>query len=231
RVPGIFAVVSGPLSDRIGHMLSGVSAPVAVKIFGPDLDQLRQIGQQVQAIAKTIPGLEDCKLDQTSALPQWRLEADRDRALAYGLTAGALNEQLSVLLGGRQVAELREGQRRVALVTRLPVEWRDTPEKLAALPVETPDGRRVALSQVAEVREAKGPNVIFRENAQRRFALAIKPTASDVAALVQRLRDEVAARVALPEGYFISFEGEFAAQQEATRRIALFSLAVLGAIF
>ena len=79
-MPGIFSVVSGPLADRIGHMLSGVSAPVAVKIFGPDLDKLRQIGIEVQTVAKTIPGFEDCKLDQQSSIPQLRIEADRDRA-------------------------------------------------------------------------------------------------------------------------------------------------------
>lgn len=230
-VPGVFAVVSGPLADRIGHMMSGVSAPVAIKIFGPDLEKLRQLGTQVQSIAKTIPGLEDCKLDQTSSLPQLRIEADRERAQAYGIAPGALNEQLSTLLGGRQVAELREGQRRVALVTRLPQEWRDAPEKLASLTVEAPDGRRLALSQVAEVREAKGPNVIFREDGQRRFALAIKPTAPDVTGLVTQLREQVLAQVKLPEGYFISFEGEFEAQQEATRRILLFSAAAFLAIF
>mgnify|MGYP000648685799 CR=1 FL=1 len=109
-VPGVFAVVSGPLADRIGHMLSGVSAPVAVKIFGPDLDKLRQLGIEVQAVAKTIPGFEDAKLDQQSSIPQLRIEADRDRAAAYGIAPGHLNEQLSALIGGKEVAELRDGQ-------------------------------------------------------------------------------------------------------------------------
>ncbi len=229
-VPGVFAVVSGPLADRIGHMMSGVSAPVAIKIFGPDLDKLRQLGIEIQTIAKTIPGFEDCKLDQTSSIPQLRIEADRDRAKAYGIAPGKLNEQLSALIGGKEVAELREGQRRVSLVMRLPVEWRDSPDKIAELPMEAGEGQRIPLSLVADVREAKGPNVIFRENAQRRFALAIKPTVQDVTNLVVKLRDEVTEKVKMPEGYFITFEGEFQAQKEATQRIAIFTLVVLAVI-
>ena len=229
-VPGVFAVVGGPLADRIGHMMSGVSAPVAVKIFGPDLDKLRQIGIEIQTVAKSIPGFEDCKLDQTSSIPQLRIEADRDRAKAYGIAPGHLNEQLADLIGGKEVSELREGQRSVNLVTRLPIEWRDSPDKIANLPIETNSGQRVPLSLVAEVREAKGPNVIFRENSQRRFALAIKPSVRDVSNLVVKLRDEVTAKVKMPEGYFVTFEGEFQAQKEATQRIAVFTLVIIAVI-
>jgi CzcA family heavy metal efflux pump len=229
-VPGVFAVVGGPLADRIGHMLSGVSAPVAVKIFGPDLEKLRELGIEVQKVAKTIPGFEDTKLDQTSSIPQLRIEADRDRAQAYGIAPGHLNDQLSALIGGKDVAELREGQRAINLVTRLPLEWRDSPEKISQLPIELDNGQRVPLSLVADVREAKGPNVIFRENSQRRFALAIKPTVRDVSNLVVQLQEEVAAKVKLPEGYFLTFEGEFQAQQDATQRIAIFTAVILAVI-
>jgi CzcA family heavy metal efflux pump len=230
-VPGVFAIVSGPLADRIGHMMSGVSAPVAVKVFGPDLDKLRQIGIEIQTIARGIPGFEDCKLDQTSSIPQLRIEADRDRAQAYGVAPGHLNQQLSALIGGKEVAELRDGQRRVNLVIRLPVEWRDSPDKIAELLVETRDGQRIPLSLVADVHEARGPNVIFRENSQRRFALGIKPSVRDVSNLVVRLKQEVGDKVTLPEGYFITFEGEFQAQEEATQRIVIFSAIVFVAVF
>ena len=226
-VPGVFAVVGGPLADRIGHMLSGVSAPVAVKIFGPDLEELKKIGVEIQSICKTIPGFEDAKLDVQSSIPQLRIEADRDRARAYGIAPGHLNEQLSALIGGKEVAELREGQRAVNLVTRLPLEWRDSPERISQIPIEMSNGQLVPLSLVADVREAKGPNVIFREDSQRRYALAIKPTVRDVSTLVERLKTEVTAKVKLPEGYFVKFEGEFQAQKDATQRIALFTGVIL----
>ncbi len=226
-VPGVFAVVGGPLADRIGHMLRGVSAPVAVKIFGPDLEELRKLGIQIQSICKTIPGFEDAKLDVQSSIPQLRIEADRDRARAYGIAPGHLNEQLSALIGGKEISELRDGQRTVNLVTRLPLEWRDSPERISQIPIEMGNGQRVPLSLVADVREAKGPNVIFREDSQRRFALAIKPSVGNVSALVGRLKDEVTAKVKLPAGYFVKFEGEFQAQQDATERIALFTAIIL----
>ncbi len=221
RIPGAFAVVSGPLADRIGHMLSGVAAPVAVKIFGPDLAELRRVGEQVQAIARAIPGFEKARLDAQADIPQLRIEADRERAAAYGLTPGALNDLLSTLVGGQEVAELREGQRTVPLVLRLPETWRASPDRLRELLIETPLGPRIPLSAVADVRDARGPNVIFRENSQRRITLAIQPTGRDVGASVELLRAAVAEKVALPEGYFVTYEGEFEAQRDATRRIAI----------
>ncbi len=229
-VPGTFAAISGPLSDRIGHMMSGVAAPVAVKIFGPDLDTLRRLGTEVHGLAKALPGFEDARLDQQSTIPQLRIEADRERATAYGVVPGELNSQLSALLGGRQVAELREGQRAINLVLRLPQEWRDSAERIASLPIEVAGGQRIPLEAVAEVREAKGPNVIFRENAQRRFTIAIKPTVRDVGARVAELAEKVTQQVKLPPGYFITYEGEFQAQKEASRRILLLSGVVFGVI-
>jgi Cu/Ag efflux pump CusA len=225
-IPGVFAVVGGPLADRIGHMMSGVSAPVAIKIFGPDLDTLRDIGTQIQTLAKTIPGFEDAKLDQQSLIPQLRIEPDRERCAGYGIAPGDLNTRLSTLIGGKEIAELREGQRAINLVLRLPQDWRDSPERIAQLPIQADGGRYFPLEAVADVREAKGPNVIFRENGQRRFTIAIKPSVRDVGTLVNKLQSEVSAKVQLPEGYFVTYEGEFQAQREATWRIAILSLAV-----
>jgi CzcA family heavy metal efflux pump len=222
KVPGTFSVVSGPLAHYVSHMLSGVSAPVVVKVFGPDLDTLRKIGTDIQSVAKSIPGLEDAKLDQQSSIPQLRIEPDRDRAAAYGFSAGNITDQMATLLGGTEVAELREGARSVSLIVRLDEKWKDTPDTLAQIPVANEEGQNVPLSLVADVREAKGPNVIGREASQRRFVVAIKPTERDIAGMVTKLKEEVTAKVKLPEGYFLSYEGDFQAQQEATRRITLF---------
>ncbi|WP_411826727.1 efflux RND transporter permease subunit [Luteolibacter sp. AS25] len=230
-VPGVFAVVSGPLADRIGHMMSGVSAPVAVKVFGPDLEKIREIGIEIQNVAQTIPGFEDAKLDQASTIPQLRISPNRDRSLAYGVSPGKLNNQLSALLAGQEVAELFSGQQSINLVTRLPLEWRNSPQKIAALPIQVSEEQWIPLSQIADVREAKGPNVIFRENAQRRFAIAIKPDVRDVSTLAKEFEEKVRETVKLPQGYTLSFEGEFEAQRAATLRIAVFSSIVFIVIF
>ncbi|MCB1234185.1 MAG: efflux RND transporter permease subunit, partial [Verrucomicrobiae bacterium] len=226
-IPGTFTAMSGPLADRIGHMLSGVSAKVAIKVFGPRLDEIQRLGAEIQAIARTLPGFENARAEQQAPIPQLRIEIDRDRALAYGVTPGHLNDELSALLGGETVAELYEGQRTVDLVLRLPPAWRESPERLGQMTIDTRSGLRVPLNLVAEIRDAKGPNVIMRENTQRRFVVSVNPTARGLGALVERLRAEVAEKVTVPPGYFISYEGEFQAQEAAARRIALLSAAVL----
>jgi len=226
-VPGTFTAIAGPLGHRIAHLLSGVTAPVAVKIFGPDLDVVASIGREVQAVAKTIPGLEDAKLDQQSPIPQLRIEVDRERALVHGVTPGEVNSVLSALLGGDSVAQLRDGTRTVDLSIRLPQEWRERPDKLGDLPIETKSGRRVPLGLVADIREAKGPNAIFRENTQRRFIVSIKPGERDAGALVRKLQEKVSSQVKVPQGVFISYEGEFQAEQAAAARIALLFAVVL----
>jgi Cu/Ag efflux pump CusA len=225
-IPGTFVNVGQPIGHRLSHMLSGVSAKIAVKVFGPELDRLRTIGGEIEKIARTSPGLTDVFLEKQVPIPQLKIEINRERALAYGVSPGALNAQLATLLGGQTLAELRTGQRTMDLVLRLPPEWRDSPEKLAELLIETGDGRRVPLRLVADVREATGPNVINRENTQRRIVVGANTTERDLESLVHRLQDEVRAKVKLPEGYFISYEGEFKAQQAAAHRIALFSVLV-----
>jgi len=225
-IPGTFSALSTPLADRIGHMLSGVSAKVAIKIYGPDLAELRRLGNQVTQIARAIPGLEEARAEQQALIPQLRIEVDRDRALAYGVTPGKLNTQLAALMGGEAVAEIYEGQRVYDLVVRLPAPWRESPERLANLYIDTQSGQRVPLSSVADIRQAKGPNTILRENTLRRFVVSINPTVSDLNQAVESLQAAVAQQLELPQGYTVSFEGEYQAQQEA-RRIILIMCALI----
>ena len=229
-VPGTFSVLSGPLSHRISHLLSGVTAPVAVKIFGPDLDSITAVGAKVQAIARTTPGLEDAKLDQQAPIPQLRIELDRERALAHGVSPGELNSELATLLGGSAVAQLRENQKTVDLAIRLPEEWRSDPEKIRELPIHTKTGRNIPLKLVADVREASGPSSVHRENTQRRYVVSITPTQRDAGELVRQLQEKVTAQLKIPEGVFISYEGEFQAEQAAARRIAILFAGVLAII-
>lgn len=226
-LPGTFSALSGPLADRIGHMLSGVSAKVAVKVYGPDLDELRKIGTDIADIARSIPGLEEARVEQQAPIPQLRIEVDRKRALAYGITPGDLNEQLAALMGGEAVTEIYEGQRVYDLVVRLPLEWRESPNRLAKLYIDTQSGQRVPLSYVANIRQATGPNTILRENTVRRFVVSINPTVSDLNSVVEQLQAEVDERITLPTGYTIAFEGEYQAQQEARRTIFIMSCIIM----
>jgi CzcA family heavy metal efflux pump len=220
-VPGTFSIISGPLSHRISHLLSGVTSPVAVKIFGPDLATITHLGEQVQKVAKSIPGLEDAKLDMQAQIPQLRIELDRDRALAHGVSPGELNAELSTLLGGSNIAQLRENQRVIDLAIRLPENWRGDAETIRNLPIHTVTGDHIPLKLVAHVREAAGPSSVFRENTQRRYVVSIKPSERDAGALVKQLEEKVRNSITLPEGYFLSYEGDFRAEQAASKRIAI----------
>lgn len=226
-VPGTFSIISGPLSHRISHLLSGVTSPVAVKIFGPDLATITHIGEQVQKVSKTIPGLEDAKLDMQAQIPQLRIELDRERALAHGVSPGELNAELSTLLGGSIVSQLRENQRVIDLAIRLPENWRSDAETIRNLPIHTVTGDHIPLKLVADVREAAGPSSVYRENTQRRYVVSIKPNERDAGALVKHLEEKVRATVTLPEGYFISYEGDFRAEQAAAKRIAILFTGIL----
>ena len=229
-IPGTFVNVGQPISHRLSHMLSGVSAKIAVKIFGPDLSVLREKGAQVRDLAKLVPGLTDVNLEAQVPIPQIKIEINRERALAYGVQPGALNEQVSTLLGGKTLAELREGQRTIDLVMRLPESWRDSAEKIGELLIETNDGQRIPLRLVAEIREGKGPNVINRENTQRRIVIGANTSDRNLESLVQQWQSLVQEKVILPEGYFLRFEGEFQAQQAAAKRIIFYFSLVLTAV-
>jgi len=208
-------------------MLSGISAKVAIKVFGEDLDTLRSIGQSIATLAKEIPGLENARVEQQAPIMQLQIRIDRERALAYGVTPGRLNQQLSGMIGGIRVEQLFEGPRTIDLMVRLPEAWREDPQQLENLYIQAENGSQIPLRMVATVGHGKGPNVIQRENTQRRFVVSINPTRRDLQSLVTRLQDRVAREIKLPEGYYIRYEGEFQAQQEASRRIFLFSGIIL----
>ena len=226
-LPGTFSAMSGPLADRIGHMLSGVSSKVAVKIFGPDLDELRRLGNEVADVARGIPGMEEATVEQQASVPQLRIEPKIDRAAAYAVTPAALTEELSALIGGEKVAEIYEGVRVYDLVVRLPKEWRENPDRLKDLYIDTTADTLVPLDSVAHIRMASGPNTIKRENLRRRFVVGVNPSNPDLIAAVDQLKTEVAEKVKLPEGYSISYEGEYVAQKEASQTIALSSALII----
>lgn len=226
-IPGTFSAMNGPLSDRVGHMLSGVSAKIAVKTYGPELPELRRIGEQITAIAHTIPALKEARMEQQATVPQLRIEVDRRRALAYGITPGRLNEELAALLGGEKLTQVYEDDRKYDLALRLPPAWRENPERLKTLHFHTQSGQRIPLGYIADVRRAGGPNVIKREHNRRRLVVSANPLTGDLTTAVETLRRKVAEQVKLPPGYDLSYEGEYLARQDATRNIILSSTLLL----
>ncbi|KQP61619.1 efflux RND transporter permease subunit [Methylobacterium sp. Leaf108] len=221
--------VGQPISHRLDHMLSGVRAELALKVFGEDLDALRRIAEDLRARMAAIPGLVDLQVERQVLIPQLEIRVDYTRAALYGVQPAAVVEQLSRLSNGRVVSTVADGVRRFDVVLRLPERVRTT-QGLGDLLIETPSGW-VPARQVADVRETDGPNQILRENGRRRLVVQANTDGrSDMASVVAAIRRAVA-EAGLPPGIEARLEGTFQAQEEASRTIGLLSLLSLGLVF
>lgn len=221
--------IGQPISHRLDHMLSGVRAQIAVKIFGDDLDQLRRTAADLEPALAGIPGLVDLQVEKQVLIPQLQVKPDYERAALYGVTPSAVTDALEHLVSGRVLSQIIDGNRRFDVVLRLDDKDR-TVEGLRNALVVTPSGY-VPLKQLAEVEEKKGPNEILRENQRRRLVIfANSDGVRDMASIVADIRD-VVGRSDLPAGTSVRLEGQFQAQEEATRAIALLSLVSLLLIF
>ena len=221
--------VGQPISHRLDHMLSGVRASIALKIFGDDLDALLATGENLRRKLATIPGIVDLQVEKQVKIPQLEIRVDYSRAALYGVQPAAVVDQLSRLSNGRVVSRVVDGYRRFDVTMRLPNHLRTT-QRLGDLLIETPVGW-IPARQVADIRETDGPNQILRENFRRRLVVfANTDGRTDMAQIVAAIRRQVAAGP-LPEGYFTRLEGTFQAQEEASRTIAALSILSLAVIF
>ena len=220
--------VGQPISHRLDHILSGVSAQIALKIYGDDLDTLRGLATQLRDRLVTVPGITDLQIEKAVLIPQVKVRVDYEKAAAYGVAPTAVLKALETLLGGEKVAQVIEGSRRFDLVVRLPDAARGQ-QALQQLLIETPGGR-VTLGQIAAIEDSDGPNQISRDNTRRRIAMSANSDGTDLAQIIARIRAELAASP-LPTGYFTSLEGQFQAQEEATRLIMLLSIVLALLIF
>lgn len=220
--------VGQPISHRLDHLLSGVRAEIALKIYGDDTETLRTLAETFREKSSKVPGLVDLQVEKQVLIPQLEVKVDPDRARLYGITPSAVTEALGSLSNGRTVSTIVDGARRFDVVLRLADEDRTT-AGLADLLIETPKGR-VPLRLVADVQETVGPNQILRENGRRRIVVLANTDGSDMGAIVARLREVIAA-TPLPPGYSTSLEGTFLAREDAARLILGLSMISLASIF
>ncbi len=230
-IPGVVVNIGQPISHRIDHLLSGVRAQIALKIFGPDLTTLREQAEQTLTIMKGIPGIVDTQIETQTMVPQLHVRINRNRTAQYGVNAGELAEYVETALNGKVVTEMLEGQRTVDVVLRLEDRARNDRSLLRGLPVDVGDGKLVALDLLAELEEAEGPNQIARENGMRRIVVSANTAGRNLASTVAELNNALDEKVKMPQGYFRTIGGQFESQKAASRTIFLLSLLSLGAIF
>ena len=216
--------VGQPISHRLDHLLSGVRAQIAVKIFGDDLDTLRDLAADLKDRLGRIAGISDLQIEKQVLIPQYKIHLDYDAASRHGVAAGELLQRLEQLLAGERLGQVIEGNRRFDLTLRLPENARGERD-LAHLLIETPTGR-VPLSRLATIDDGDGPNQIGRENTRRRILISANTDGSDMSRIIADIRAEIDRRP-LPEGYFPLLEGQFQAQEEAARLIAVLALVSL----
>ncbi|OGA99120.1 MAG: multidrug transporter AcrB [Burkholderiales bacterium RIFCSPHIGHO2_12_63_9] len=220
--------IGQPISHRLDHLLSGVRAQIALKIFGEDTDTLRGLAEQMRQGLSGVPGLVDLTVEKQVLIPQITVRLDHRKAAQVGLSPGEAVRVLQTLTDGAHGAQIVDGLRRYELVLRLPDDKR-SPQDLARTLIDTPAGQ-IPVSSIATVEETDGPNQIGRENGRRRIVVYANTDGSDMGRVIADIR-AVMAQTPLPAGTFLSLEGQFQAQEQAMQLIVGLSLISLAMIF
>ncbi|HRE89496.1 MAG TPA: efflux RND transporter permease subunit [Myxococcota bacterium] len=222
-LPGTNANIGQPISHRLDHLLSGVRAELVVKVKGPELATLRRLGGEIEAVMKGISGLRDVAMEKIVLVPQLRVLVDRETAERYGFKPLELAQTLERLLDGEVASQVLDEDRRMALFVRLADEQRANLDELRRVLITTPSGAVVPLEGLARLELDRGPNTIVHDNGQRRVAVYANIEGRDLNAAVAEVKAKLASVVDVP-GYGLSYEGQFASQEEATVIIGLLSI-------
>jgi len=230
EIPGIVVSVEQPLAHLISHMLSGVKAQVAIKLYGDDLDVLRRTAQTMKAAISGVEAVKDLQVEPQVTIPQLRIEIDGHELTRYGLTRGDITEFVETAMNGRVVSEILQGQRKFDLMVRLDEPYREDMETLRRLTVHLPQGGTTKLGSVAKIYRGGGPNTINREHVRRRIVIQCNVGDRGLVDVVQEIKQRLEPiEASLPSGYFLEYGGQFESQQSAARMIAvLFTISLAG---
>lgn len=227
----VYVNIGQPISHRLDHLLSGVRAQIAVKIFGQDLSELRRLGEQIEGIMKEIRGVVDLSLEPIVLIPQLKIAIDKEQAALLGVRAGSLAQDLEMALNGEAASQVLEKQKVFDLFMRLDDDSRSSPENIENVLVRTlPNGQTVALKEVAEVYQGTGPNMVNRENMQRRIVVSANAQGRDLGSLVEEIEKRIKKDVQFPQGYYFTMGGQFESQQKASKLLFIFGFLSLIAI-
>lgn len=231
QIPGIAVNIGQPISHRIDHLLSGVRAQIAIKLFGTDLTILRQKAAEIEGVVSSIHGVVDLSVEKQVLVPQTVIKLNRDQLKVYGLQSGEVANLIQAALNGKMTSDVLEDQKRFALVLLLEEGSRNSIEKIGQLLVDLPNGEQIPLSMLATIEQSMGPNQILHENAQRRIVIQCNTSGRDLGTVIGDIRKEIDRKVHLPSGYTVQYGGQFESQQAATRSIAILGLLSLAGIF
>ena len=218
KLPGVDYNFTQPMAMRLDETVSGVKADVAVKLFGEDLNILEEKATEIARVLTRVSGAADVQAEALSGAAQLQILVRRDQIARYGLNVSDVSDLIETALGGRVATTLIDGQKRFDIVVRFPENLRDNPDPIAQLPLTAPGGERLRLADVADVSVTRGPDIISRENNQRRIVIQANVRGRDIGSFVADSQRVISSNVALPTGYFITWGGQFENQQRAARR-------------
>ena len=229
-IEGVVTNIGQPISHRLDHLLSGVRAQIAIKVFGADLSTLRATAAEIKKSIEGTEGLVDLQIEQQVLIPQVKIQLMRDESAKYGIVVGELAQLMEKALQGEVVGQILEGQKNIDVFMRFDEKSRTDLELIKKTPVKLlPDGTKITVEQVADVFESTGPNIVNRENAQRRIVVLANSSGRDLDGLVTEIQSKINQNVQLKEGYFISYGGQFESQQQAAKLMTFLAiLAILG---
>ncbi|MDE5665649.1 MAG: efflux RND transporter permease subunit, partial [Duncaniella sp.] len=230
HLPGVNIEIGQPISHRIDAMLSGTEAQIAIKLFGDDLAKLYNIGNRIKHLISDVPGVVDVNIEQQVERPQLDIRPKRDMLVYYGVTMGEFADFINVALAGEKVSQVYENGFPYDLTLRMASDSRSTIEDISDLTIDTSKGK-VPLSELAEIVSATGPNTINRENVSRRIVISANVSERDLRGTVDDIRKEIESEISLPEGYFITYGGQFENEAKASATLALVSIVALIVIF
>jgi CzcA family heavy metal efflux pump len=230
-VPGIVATVGQPLGHRIDHILSGTRANIAIKLFGPDLSELFMTGNRIRSSIQNIDGLVDVSVEQQTETPQLQIRANRGLLAQYGITIEDFNRFIEQAFAGEKLADIYEGQRSFDLILRLNKNYTGSIDQVKSALIDTGNGRKIPLEEIAEIASVGGPNAISRENVQRKIVISANVSGRDLKSVVEDIKKNIAQNITLPEDYRIEYGGQFESAESASRTLLMASLLALGVIF
>lgn len=230
-IPGVQIVMAQPISDRVDEMVSGVRSDVAVKVFGDDLDKLRDLAGEIARVAGGIQGSQDIRIERVSGQQYLSIEIDRQAIARYGLNVSDIHDIIEISIGGKRATDIFEGERRFAAAVRLPEEFRGNVQAIRQLLVSTPNGIQVPLQSVAKIEVNDGPAQISREMAKRRVVVMINVKDRDLGGFVAELQQATGAKVKLPEGYYLEWGGQFQNMERAMGHLKVIVPVTIAAIF
>lgn len=234
-ISGANVSIGQPISHRVEHMLSGVRAPIVIKVFGPELEENRKIAQEIRNLLETVPGTLNPVVGQEVNVPQIKVIPNRDQIAKVGFTLGEVTEIIETALNGADMGTVLEGNRAFDLKMRINPEAVESVTDLKKLPLLAPNGQLITLGQIAEVKLTEGQNTISHDNGQRRSVVSSGILDGDSVTIIETLKKKIDQELDIPTGYFVSYEGTYKSQQESSQRLLIFSflafLGILAALF